>query len=347
MLYDPLGILFQETEWWVVWLIYALLDIIINVAFCYGFGKTQRVREFFKDPLSILWPFFVLGPIAGGYIFIHKINGDIQIDLQKIGLHYNNYSLGLQNRQAIFLVVALISLALAISTRIRYERYRTNIWFNKPKIFGRVRTILFDYPMSYMALMTIIKLIDQWIVINNFLASEWLPSVPFHADGLYGIFWVYERVTTQIIISLVISIGPLIMIVREGQQKYSWIYKLLFSTGAISILIATLFLANRLSYKINEIYSYYITMYLDSLQIFHDFAQIQDIGFLLHQLLLETQVDRLMKLPNKLIIPQWLEGLIGIRLIFFVFFEIYLNLANKFAWPKISKPLEKLIDRIK
>jgi hypothetical protein len=346
MPYDPLGIILEPIEWWVFWLVYALLDIIINLLFCYAFGKKQRVREFFKDPLSILWPFLVLGPIAGGYLSVNQTNNNIQINLNKLGLNYESYSIGFQNEQNIFWVTIVIALIIAISTRVRYEKFKPNIWFSKPKFFGRFRTILFDLPMAYMAIMTLIMLIDQWAVIYNFLSSTWLPGSPFHIDGLYGINWVYKRVMGQIIIALLISLGPLIMMTREGKQKYSWLYKILFIVGVIIIAIATFILANKLNEKINFIFLHFFSIYIDSTPIFPSPYQNQDIGYLLQQIILGAQIDRLLTLPKKLVIPPWIESLLGIRILVFFFLEIYGNLAKKYSWPQFPQMLAKVLNQI-
>ncbi len=343
MIYDPLIIALRPIAWWAFLLIYALFDITLNLIFCYLFGKKQRVREFFKDPLSILWPFFVLGPITGGYIYVNGLLENIQNGFGKIGLTYETYSISPPNRH-LFWIIVLISVGLSMSTRIRYEKHRPNIWFNRPKLFGRTRTVLVDFPMAYMAIMILIKIFDQWYVINNFLSSKWLPDIPFQLDNLYGIHWIYNIVVAQITIALIISLGPLIMMVREGKQKYSWIYKTLFSVAAISIIFASLLLAGKLGHKISAIYEHFASTYIDFLS--SSSTAPLDTSILLQQLIINAQLDRLMTLPQKLILPTWLENLLGIRFAIFLLVEIYPTLANKFSLPKPSPLLEKLLDKI-
>lgn len=344
MIYDPLAIVLRPISWWAFLLIYAVFDIVLNLTFCYLFGKKQRVIEFFRDPLSILWPFFVLGSITGGYIYITDLLENIQNGFSEIGRAYEAFSTSFPSRH-LFWIIILMSIGLSISTRMRYEKHRPNIWFNKPKLFGRTRTALVDFPMAYMAIMILIKLFDQWYAINNFLLSKWLPDIPFHIDNLYGIHWVYDIVVTQITIALIISLGPLIMMTREGKQKYSWIYKTLFSVGAIIIIFASLLLAGNLGHKITAIYKHFASTYIIFLSS-PDAKASLDTNILLKQLIFNAQLDRLLTLPQKLILPAWLENLIGFRLVVFLIVEIYPTLASKFSLPKSSPLLEKLLDKI-
>lgn len=346
MLYDPLARVLANLQWWAFWLIYSVLDIIVNLLFCFSYGGKRRVKIFLSDSLSILWPFFVLGPIAGAYLYITESNVETIVHLQKMKVNYANYSISLQQNTHLFIIVAILSLGLAISTRMRYEKYRPDIWFSNPKTFGRVRTILFDFPMAYMGIMAIIKLVYQWIVLRNFLSSSWLPVLPFHVDGLYGINWVYKRIIGQIVLALIVSISPLVMIIREGKQKYSWIYKTLFSLGIASITIATFLLARALDQKISSIYTHFVSTYIASLQEVQASAHDTNTTHLLQQILLTEQMTEATTLPNKLNIPPWLASLISIRIAIFLALEVYTKLADRFSWTKIPVDVKKILEKL-
>ncbi len=342
MIYDPLISILDPLDWRVFLLIYALFDIVLNLTLSYLFGRKQRVKEFLKDPLSILWPFFVLGPVAGGYLYIYDLYKNIQNGFDEIGVG-QTYLAPISGRYLFWLIV-LIAAGISISTRIRYENNKPNIWFSKPRFFGRTRTFLIDFPMAYMAIMALLNLVIQWFAIYTFLSSRWLPTIPFHIDDFYGIRWIYDIVITQITVSLIISLGPLVMMTREGKQKYSWIYKLLFTAGVIFIVLSSLVIANKLNHKIGEIHDHFSAIYINMLSF--PLPTSSDTSNLLYQLAISTQLGQVMSLPTKLILPTWLENFVGIRLVVFLLVELYPTMASKFSLPQFSPILEKLLEKI-
>jgi len=223
---------------------------------------------------------------------------------------------------------------LVWSSYRRYREYRPTIWVSRPRCFAIAIVVIFNLPLTVMALTTIVRLIDQWIVLYNFFSSGWLPHVPYHADNMYGLRWAYDVIIQQVTLVVLLSFAPTIMLLREGEQRYAWIYKGLFLFGIGVVIVLSLTMVRRFDYILDAIHSHFVNLYLGALDDSVPFsAQVSDIQAL-QQMLLTQRLSDLIQLPSQTPLPPWLGGLLGFRLIVLLGYNL---LKRRFAWPPLPE----------
>jgi len=293
-----------------------------------------------------LWPFLVLGPVSGAYLLIGQMGVSISDNLMKIGHDFYSYSLHLNNLRILFWIAFGVSTYLGVEGIIRYRRHRPKFWINHPKIMHPIMVVIFNIPMGIMIIMSILRLIDQWTAIHSFLLAGWLPVSPYNLDRMYGLKWLYTMIINQISLITIVSFGSLIMLIREGSQKYSWRYKFGFFLSIITISIAVIVLARDMDTMFKTINSSFLSDYVSRIDDVTPYSKNPDIPILLQQILLAERISDLSALPSGILIPNWLNGIIGIRLIVFIP-ELYAALAKPMGWKKFPINLKKIIEFIK
>lgn len=347
MIYDPFIVILKQfgQAWWSFWIIYALFDITINLLLLYSFGGIwwdDRIREFFQDRLSIIWPFMILGPVAGTYVLTYDLGIRIQEQFEIIGMRFVWPPYITNLPRTVFVVIICASAVVAIATRFRYEKYRPDIWFNNPKLFGRIRTVLFDFPMSIMVLLTSFRLIEQWMLIHAFLSSDWLPPSPYHPDNMYGLRWLYTIVIIQAVIVILLSFTPSLMMFRVNVPKYAWIYQVLLICGLLSLAVAITILVFDFHIRLGNIYTYQVEMLVDSVDM-KVILSPSSQDMLLRQSVISQHLSMILSLPSGFPIPVWFSSLLSLRLVL-VLANTYGFLAQRYSLPAIHIALLNLLD---
>lgn len=349
MVYDPLYdfIHILGLPWWLLWILYSTLFVLYSIGFLFLSGGEKRLtKEYFKDPLgAFLWPYLVLGPISGAYVLVGQMGNNIAGNLNKMGQDFNIYSLHLTKVEIFFWVALVISTIIGIEGVIRYRKYRPKIWLNRPKAMHPIMIIIFNIPMGIMAIMSIIRLIDQWAVIHNFLSSGWLPISPYNIDKMYGLKWLYQIIISQITLATICSFGSLIMLVREGTQKYSWRYKALFFVSIITISVALLVLSLNMNVELEKIHSTYLSNYMSIIDDINAFSANADTTTLLQQILITNKIGDLYNLPSGIPIPGWLSNIVSFRL-FLLIIEAYGMIAKPLGWNKVPESISNFLKKI-
>lgn len=349
MIYDPFFIFFTNTKlpYIATAIIYAFSFIISMSLMLYIFGGVKSVKEYFKDPLGVFfWPFFVLTPIVISYFSISELGEIISRELDILGLKYSSFSLGLEKNKYIFWLFLSLGLIESIESVIRYKKSRSDLWLSKPKYLQPISTILYNFPLGTMALIISIRIIDQWVVLHNFMNSGWSANSVYHSDGMYGLRWLYSILLSQIIIAVIASFSSLLILLREGQQKYSWIYKTVFVITIASSCVALYILIIDLNSLLASINIYYFEQYfleLNQIQLLSNNLSSEEI---FRKMLILQEINAISNLPQKMPIPSWVSGILGLRLIVFIP-EIYAILAKSLGWRKLPVNLNKLVDLLK
>lgn len=349
MIYDPFFLIFTKinVSYVVTAIIYAFSFIISMSLMLYISGGVKSVKEYLKDPLGVFfWPFFVLAPVFISYFSISELGELISNELNILNLKYEHYSLGLEKSKYIFWLLVTLGFVESIESLVRYKKSRPDLWLSKPKFLQPISTILYNFPLGTMTLIIFVRIIDQWISLHRFMNSGWTASTVYSSDGMYGLRWLYSILLSQMIIAIIASFSSLLILLREGKQKYSWIYKTIFTITIASTGIALYNLITELNSLFTSINAHYLEQYfseLNQIQLLSNNLSLKEIS---RKMLVLQEITMISNLPQKIPIPAWVSGILGIRLIVFIP-EVYALLAKSFGWKKLPLNFKKVIDFIK
>ena len=330
MLTDPISMLIYNTQWpWVLFvLFYMSLDVFVNSFFL------LRRREFRQtlrsDPLLLIWPIFILAPVTAMFLYTSQVSFLIIRHVNK-----NNFVLKGRIQFAVIFIAIFISVTNAAISYFRYmklDQGKSDLdrrFFTRSQHFYMLRILLFDFPLAFMTILTIIRILEQSIVIHRFL-NNIIPTsnFMFPPDGMYGYRWIYEIILNYFILGVLLSFLPAIMLVREKNTVYSRVYK----TGVIILELAIIFISSLLAFDfhiaIQTIHSH--SLYQISAFITSDVNVLQNDSSaeLLRQIVYLNLYDKISQLPNGFPIPRWLQSILGLRIVTY-FIEIYPILPKK------------------
>lgn len=348
MIYDPLYEFLRQTGVSPLPLAlgYGFSFILSMMLIKYVAGGKKSLNEYLKDPLgTFLWPFFVLAPLVVFYLLVSELGFNIDSQFKSLGLTYAKYNLGFQHSKPLFWIIVTLATIEGVENVYRYHRSRPNLWLSKPKYLQPISTVLFNIPLGIMAFALAFKIIDQWVVFHNFMTSGWLPSTVYNSDEMYGLRWLYSILITQMIIAVVASFSTLLILIREGKQRYSWIYKVIFALCILCTSYALYSLSAELNSLFQIIHSHFLNFYFNELNHFVHPSNLT-LGQTLQKTLLFQEISIITELPSKMPIPNWLNGIIGLRLLIFIP-EIYTALAKPLGWKKIPLNIKKILDVFK
>jgi hypothetical protein len=348
MIFDPLYVFLKSTGVAPIPLAigYGFSFIIAMTIMLYISGRQKSVKEYFKDPLLFVWPFFVLAPIVIGYMLVSDLGSKIKGHLFALGLDYEDYSLRLEHLKILFWIILILSCIEGVESLIRYHKTRPKLWLSKPKFLQPISTVLFNIPLGVMALTLSVRLIDQWVTLHRFMTSGWLPSTVYSSDEMYGLRWLYTILLTIMTIAIVASFSSLLVLIREGKQKYSWIYKGIFLFSISCTGIALLTLSIDMNSLLQGINLHFLDIYISRLNQFSQFSPNTPLDITLQRMLLIQEITAIAEMPDSMPVPPWLAGIIGIRLIILIP-EIYTTLAKPLGWKKFPLSIKKLFELVK
>lgn len=349
MIYDPLFIFLKNTRAGYIPLAvgYGLSFILAMTIMLYISGRQKSVKEYFKDSLGVfIWPFFVLAPIVISYLLIGDLGAEINAHFKALGLNYADFSLKLDRLGFLFWLILALSCAEGIESLVRYHKTRPTLWLSKPRFLQPISTILFNIPLGVMVLAIILRLVDQWVTFHRFMISAWLPNYIYNTDEMYGLRWLHTIILTHMTIAVIASFSSLLVLIREGKQRYSWIYKVVFwlCITCTGFALFTLFIdMNSLLKNINL---HFLNVSISRINQFLQSSSNVSLDVLTQKMLLIQEMASITALPSSMPVPTWLSGIIGIRLVFFVP-EIYTALAKPLGWKKLPVYIKKIIEFLK
>ena len=335
MLSDIIFSFFKEKmPWYLIPLLWALLDYIFNIVMCFITGGIQnllivrkrrskdfsrlflqgareRLLEFRLDKLSWLWPLTILAFSIFFYYFSiqyltrlyseigHKI-APLEIYTPKIVKEY---------RQSIQNFVILLSYIIALSTFFRYSKQRSDpTWFSRSKIFHLLRVLIFNANIAYSILWGFILWGVYFYSVYLLLVDEQITYNFIAPDLMYGLQPIYQSLIYYFFISLLLSFLPFIMVIREEGQKYEGVYYWLISTGLLIVLGSSIYLLIVLHLRIKSIFQDLLTL-LSSFYEIEPSAQFSQ-DYLRKSIILSALLK---DVPRNLPLPQWIYYFAGVR----------------------------------
>jgi len=299
-------------------------------------GGNKLTREFLSDKLSWVWPITILAvpTILFGFsiITIESTN----TSLRKMTFNSFGYS-NLFFQENIQCFLWGIAFFLSAGTFYRYQRQRSKTtWFSKHWVFNLLRTMLFNFPLSYMILTTILVWIEFSLSLHQFLSDNNVYYSFLHPDMLYGLKTVYKTVLSMGGALTALSFLPTIMLIREKQEKYSKMYFFLVYSGIIALFIMFGLLVFRFDQRLGNIKE--SALNATQKQMTTDKA---DGDF--QKVITDLQYYQIASsLPSGFPIPPWANTLLSVRSIVLVFEIIKLS-SREFTKEALIKFLQHLI----
>lgn len=303
--------------WWALWLSYAGLDIVLTLALVWTSGKT-KVRMYFEDKLSIVWPLLVLGPSAALYLIIADLGDAMSVEISTLSGLTPFKGDSPEFIITSSLVILLIVVGVEAYSQRRFQRIRPSSWFLSPWYLRLTRMVLFNLPLGYLIGQFVIRLIIQWIALTNFLAAPGVVFSPFffHSDGFFGLTGVRDIFFQEALLVVLASFLPTPMLIRESRNKHAWQYKALFITAMILSVGWILVIGSLFNSLLESIHGAALAQFAG-----RDMTS-QTIQDLLSYLTDLKRLEILRSIPDKLVWPVGLAGIAVFRTITFVL-EIY------------------------
>jgi hypothetical protein len=343
MFYDPWYDFLSDIgfDWWSIWVFYAIFSNFVDLLFLNIFrkeryGGPQRYKSYLKNPINwLLWPILIMGSSAAIYLITGRTTNSIVNNISNLSVEVNGLAPEVLDSNSIALLCLVFSGVISTFTLLRHFR-ETELFFTKPRLFGIVRTLFFDFPLAYMLSSSSLKFIYQVILLNRFYRSNWLPDEFLTPDNFWGLEWAHKLLIIQITLGVLISIAPLILLARDDiAEKHSKQY--LFAPFAfittISVFLIALFI--NLNSMLGRIHNHFYTTAVEQ-RLLYDHASSSEDMF--HSIIAYQDIELITRLPDSVSLPLILEGSIGTS--FVVWAGILINtLSDRF--------LEKIIQRIK
>ena len=298
-------------------------------------GK-NRVKEYWSDPIAVIYSFTILLLPTWFYGLSHKIinNKVHELNLAGIYLFKNRAPVFSLNQFRIQYFILAISIIIVVSTIFRYQMRSKKTWFSESLGFHIFRSVTFDIFQSYIIINIIVMWFDFFLSFFRVLENENMKYQILFPDQFYGLKPAYDLLILVDVVLVILSLLPIIMLFREKQQKYSWIYYCLIYGGLLSILILNIILVNKFNYRIemiqyNEYYKINDNIDLTFENIL-DSNNYNNVNPVLQYILIINE------LPDSISFPQWFEYLLSLRLLLFLY-ELFILINKKELDTKIIK----------
>jgi hypothetical protein len=306
-------------------------------------GGIQRWNEFKADSLSWAWPITILLIPTALYGLTRTGINNVVISLVKVGIPISAYRLPPYYwfGDNIQYIIWVISFVMAMEAFVRYSRYRTKLtWFSKSAVFHFTRVLLFDFVLSYFIINIFMLWLDFSTSFLRLLSDNSISYDIFNPDLMYGLKPAYDIVIGISFALVVISFLPTIMLIREKQEKYSFIYYYSIYTGLAVIFIFTGILIYYFNQRLQIIQAAALKNIVDGINL-----NIKTVppGMNLNQISLGLQYYDLIKsLPNSFPIPFWFENILGFRVLVLIFEFLFL-LSPKGEKRSMSEIIKRII----
>ncbi len=320
MFFDPILNFFNLIgfQWWSLWIFYALFNNLVDLIFLTVFNKPRhggpgRYRQYLKDKVPwLLLPVFIMGGVSAVYLWLPTLTRDVAWRLVNHGFTYLQFQSRILSSGAVWIVCAVLAAGTSVFTLLRHFR-ETKLFFTQPKLFGVVRTIFFDFPLAYMIFTSIIRFVDQMVVLDRFYRSGWMPGQFLTADNFFGLKWAHTLLIFQIVVGLVLSFTPLIMLLRPEMKRHSKEYMLSPVLFIVLVAVPLFLLFHHLDQMLAGIHGHFTGRLMN--QIF----DIQASGggeAQLKEILAYQKLNKVSTLPSGVTLPLILDGTVLASLLF-------------------------------
>ena len=327
MLADPLSQLFQKIPlpWFVIVFLYALLDISVNAIYLHK--RKELKKTFREDYLLILWPLLILVPVVSLFFYVSNVSLELNAHLHSLG-RTDIYLFG-KNAKKIWALMGFVALAHTGMSYYRYQKLDHDTPDEKKRFFTRnprfhlLRVILFDLPMAFMILVLSVRVLEHSFIIHRLLSTLSSPSsFLYPPDGMYGYKWIYDIIMTYFVVGILLSFVPGIMLIREKNTSYSKVY----IAGIVFLELAVIASFGLLTYDFHmtiQSICYHFLYQLSPMVVTNaEIIRKMPATDISRQEIYLNLYNLLQELPCGFHIPEWLKGILGVRLITYIF-EIY------------------------
>ena len=282
-------------------------------------GGASQWLEFRKDPISITWPLTILAIPTLLYGLTHTVVDSTVLGTSQAGIDLANYRIPFFTKVDDRIPFILIGIAFltSVSTFIRYRYQRSQAtFFSKSAGFNFSRAMLFDLPLAFMVLSIILVWLDYSTALFWTLSDDQIIYNPLNKDLMYGLEAVYRSVIGLSFALIVLSLLPSVMIIREKEEKYSWMYKAGIYAGIFAVLLLVASLAYRFDQRLGTIKQETLQAELSDIRLDWEGLDAEQLNGLAARL---QYVQYLMALPGHFEFPSWLQFIFSARSTLFVF----------------------------
>lgn len=342
MFLDPFISIFNSLglKWFHVLILYALFSNLVDFIFLKLFDTVQyggpgRYKTYLKNKLNwLFWPLFIMGGVAAAYVITYNFSVHIDHNLISHGYSYLDLSLPLFREDFPYKFCLIVAFLISSFTLLRHIR-ETTLFFTQPRIFSVVRTLFFDFPLAYMVCISVLRMMDQLIVLYQFYTSDWMPPTFLIADNFFGLKWAHSLLINQIMIGILVSFVPLIMLTRkEMAEKHAKEYIASPILYLLAVAVPLIILSVALDSKLATIHEYFMQ------ETIQEITQLQidnNPDNTLESILLYQELEKISALPDRIDLPALLEGSLGAAVLFWVGF-----IFDKLLGNVLDKLLQKL-----
>lgn len=278
-------------------------------------GSVLRLAEYREDILWWLWPVTTLAfPLAIYGISRNLIENNIKT-LRDLGINTEHYFVFDQNYVQ-FLILG-IAISIGISTFFRYRHNRSErTWFSKSVFFHLSRIILFDIPLAYAIINTILLWLSFLLPIYKILLNHSFTYSPLQPDLMYGLSSIHSIVVGMGAVLIAFSFLPTVMLIREKNEKYNRMYYILWYGG---LLIATILFGVLMILFSNTLTSIQKNALAILSQQIGELNQLGNTPENTQKLLSAYLWTNVSSLPTEFTFPTWIKSIFNIRLIVLIY----------------------------
>jgi hypothetical protein len=198
-------------------------------------GAKLRIASFTSDKVALVWPITVLAFPVAMYGLSRSYIGDVVLSLARIGVDINKYRPELFRNfdDSIQVAIWILVFINAIFSFIRYQQRKTTTYFSSSPVFHISRLILFDLPLSYAVINTLLNWVDISIAVDGLLLDPSIKYPLIHQDLMYGLRETHDLILGYCFVLVILSLLPLVILYRERHERHGWIYRPLTYTGLL------------------------------------------------------------------------------------------------------------------
>lgn len=308
-------------------------------------GGDQRRQEFRSDSLSWIWPITVLAIPTALFGVTRTVVKSVVADLIEAGVLIINYRIlpfsWLGDR--VQYLTWLISLLVAFITLWRYRRRRlTQTWFSRSIVFHVLRIVLFDTPLVYMIMNVALLWFDFAASLYRVLLDHSIAYTILHPDLMYGLQSAHKAVVGISLSLVLVSLLPTIMLLREKQETYSWIYYVVLYSSVLITFVLGGILIYQFDQRLEAIQQATLQVVLERVDLGTDAVTgggnpTQMTAGLQYYMLVS-------RLPGGFPVPSWFKYVFGVRILV-LGYELYVILSSVTEQASLSEAVWRFIQK--
>lgn len=201
----------------------------------------SALKNHFRNPLSWVWPLFVVLPISLIYITSHRVVDELNLSLNLKSYLTEHYPPVLFSFISDNLQYFIWIMSIGFALRAYLIPIKANLWFNRSKILRVIMIIFSDLIIAYIALTAIINLLFASISLYLYLGDNSIIYNFWHPDFNYGIFTSQYFFTYLFFMAIAFSLLPLVMVIPPIRKAQAVCPKgMYFALTATALAVAGL-----------------------------------------------------------------------------------------------------------